>query len=255
MPHLVVFFALLLARVGAFVAVLPIFGGQALPRLVRVGLTMALTVMWAGSLAGDPGTAEWLAQPLETSWLGFGIALGREAVLGLLLGFAFGLFLVPARVAGEYLSQELGLSFGNMINPTGETATGSLTPLFDLLSTLVFLTLDVHHLFLVIFHALLTSHPLGAALPNVSVERLAAGATAVEEWGLLLVAPAAVCLFVTSVVLALMARAAPQMNVYSVGFPLRLLIGFLVALVLFPNFLAALVTIFGRCGELVLGLV
>lgn len=254
MAALVVPFALLLARVGAFVAVLPVFGGQTLPRLVRVGLAGSLTVMWATSPADAPGATGWADGPLETSWVGLGVALGREAVLGLLLGYAFGLFLVPARVAGEYLSQELGLSFGSLINPSGGESGGSLTPAFDLVATLVFLSLDVHHLFLTVFHALLTAHPLGAGLPAFSVERLAAGATAAEEWGLLLAAPVALCLFVTTVVLALMARAAPQLNVYAVGFPLRLLVGLVVIFVLFPNFLAALVTIFGRCGELVVGL-
>jgi flagellar biosynthetic protein FliR len=250
MSNLVGYYVLLLARVGFFVGVLPVFGGTGMPRLVRVGLVLVLTWFWGATLTANPALAGWLGRPLDVSWLTYGLALGREALLGALTGFAFGLFMVPARVAGEYISQEMGISFGNLLNPTGEITTGSVTPIFDLFSTLVFLALEVHHLLLATFQAGLTRTPLGAAWPPPPVQDALAAANAVQEWGLVLVAPIAVCLFLATVVLAVMARVAPLMNIYAVGFPLRLVVGMIALMVLFPDMLAALATAFGRVGEL-----
>ncbi len=253
MTNQLAYYLLLLTRVGLFVSVFPLVGGGAaagLPRLVRVGLVLALSSFWAASFTVSPELTGWLARPLDASWLVYGLALGREALLGALAGFAFGLFLIPARVAGEYISQELGLSFGSFFNPSGGTSAGSITPLFDALSTLVFLALDVHHVLLAAFQAALTRHPLGGAWPPPPVQSVLDAANAVQEWGLVLVAPVAACTFLVTVTLAVMARVAPQMNIYSVGLPLRLTVGLVALFVLFPDLLAALADIFGRVGGL-----
>lgn len=255
MSNLVVYFSLLLARVGTFIAILPILGGQTVPRLVKMGLALSLTCMWFGSTWNSPTVAAWLLQPVQTSSLGLGLALGREALLGALLGYAFGLFLIPARIAGEYLNQELGLSFGNLINPTGTTSTGPLTQIFDLLGTLIFLGLDGHHIFLAVLNSFVIRFPGGGVLPEVPVQLLVAGAAAAEEWGLLMVAPLALCLFLTSVVLALMARAAPQINIFAVGFPLRLTVGLVGLWLMLPTLVTGLVAIFGASSEWMQGLV
>src|SRR4029079_10845205 len=92
-------FVLVLARVSTFVATLPLFGGTYVPRLVKIGLAMALTCFWASC----PETAHydyWISSGAQVRWLAVGVALGREALLGAVLGFGFGLFLLPARVAG-----------------------------------------------------------------------------------------------------------------------------------------------------------
>src|SRR5262245_61263501 len=116
MAVLVLCFALVLARVGAFVAVLPLLGGGAVPRLVKLGLTVALGCSWFGTLFAKL-PPEGLSASLQSSWPALGVAAGREMLLGALLGYAFGLFLLPARAAGEVLSQETGLSLGGLLDP------------------------------------------------------------------------------------------------------------------------------------------
>jgi flagellar biosynthesis protein FliR len=93
MANLVVFFSLILTRVGAFVAVLPLFGATNVPRLVKAGLAFALATLWFGNVCAAP-PSELLNRPLETSWFVYGLAVGREATLGALLG---------------YVTEELGL--------------------------------------------------------------------------------------------------------------------------------------------------
>lgn len=241
--------ALVLVRVATLVTVLPVFGGQSVPRLVKVGLAVSLTVFWVEPALVSAPLEAGVASVAETSWLLYGVAAAREAVLGALLGYSFGLFLVPARIAGEYPTQELGLSFSAMLNPTDNSSAGPLTQLFDLFGILVFFALNMHHVLLAVFDSLFGSCPVGSPLPRLPIASLIGGAGLAQEWGILLVASMGACLFLITVVLSLLARAAPQFQLYAVGFPLRLIIGWVVVLLLLPGLITVLVVVQGRWGE------
>src|SRR5207249_4703763 len=135
-------------------------------------------------------------------------------------------------------------------------STGSpLTAIFEVLAVMVFLGLDGHHVFFGVLHSTFRNYPIGANLPGLPVQNLVAAAAATEEWGLMLAAPVALCLFLTTVILALLARAAPQLSLYTIGFPLRLGVGLAASFILFPNLLAALVNVFAHFGDLVTRLI
>ena len=97
-------FTLILVRVATFVALLPVFGGKNLPRLVKIGLSVALAAMWLGTYQTAP-MAPFLRSADNIHWLSFAVAVGREVVLGAILGYAFGLLLLPARIAGSYIAR------------------------------------------------------------------------------------------------------------------------------------------------------
>lgn len=175
--------------------------------------------------------------------------------LGALLGYAFGLFQVPARVCGEFLTEELGLSFGAFLDPTGTGNVSALTQILDALGILLFLGLDGHHLFLAALDMTFTRYPVGGPLPDVPVQNLVAGASLTIRWGLVLAMPVAIALFVVTFVLAVMTRAAPQINLFTVGFPLRLGAGLVLLFLLLPNLLHSLVNALERFGELLARLV
>ncbi len=228
----VVSFSLILARVGTFVTVLPLFGTNSVPRMVRVGLAVALTLFWF-DFSKAPGD-EFLSRAESVPWLAFGVALAREAILGALLGYMLGLLLAPARIAGEFIGQEMGLAFGNLIDPTSAQPSGPVTQIFEMIGILVFFGLDGHQLFLIALHATFGRWPLGGSLTALPVAQLVTGAATAEEWGILLAAPLAFCLFLTTAVLALMARAAP---------------GLVACIILLPDILRGMAHIFGRMGE------
>jgi flagellar biosynthetic protein FliR len=246
---LAIYFGLVLARVGTGVAVMPLLGGSSTPRLVKAGLALALTVFWFGSVAlPDVRTLEGLARGPALTLV---LVLGREILLGALLGFAFNLFLVPARVAGEFISQEIGLPLATVLGPAADTQAGSITLLLETLSSLLFLGLDLHHVFLAALHASFARYPLGGAPHAFPVAPLVDGVAAAQEMGLLLAAPLAAALFLVTIVLALLTRAAPQLNIYSIGFGLQAGVALLAGLVLMPDMLAFFLVIFGRLGEYV----
>jgi flagellar biosynthetic protein FliR len=235
---LVTAFTLTLARTATFISVLPLVGGANTPAMVKAGLALLLSVLFfndaSAALMQNPQAAAAL-----TTWLGLGMALGREILLGAVLGFALGLFLLPAHVAAEFITQESGLSFANVVTATGTDSSNALTVVFELLASLVYFALDLHHVFLLLLQETFQHMPIGRefALPNWD---FAAAAGRAEEGGLLLAAPVALCLFLTTVVLALMVRAAPQLNLYSIGFPLRVLVCLGAVLLLMPQLIVGM---------------
>lgn len=239
----VVFLALVLVRIGAFVTFLPLFGGQAVPRLVKIGMVLSLSVFWVPEVAAQ-GLQRWMFAP--PGWAIFVLIVGKEALLGAVLGYAFGLFLLPARIAGEYLTQELGLSFGNLVDPGSGVSGGAITLFLDMTSALLFLVLDIHHVLLAVFHATFTLYPLGGPAVQLSPENAVVAAQLVQHWGLSLIAPVGLTLFLTTIILALMARSSPQMNMFAVGFPLRILVGLLALLLLLPGIIAAMTAAFDQ---------
>lgn len=247
MEPLVLSFSLVLARVTAFLAVLPILGGANAPRTVKVGLSVALALLYLSLLGVGPAQA--VLHGGELSWLTFGLAIGREAILGAFLGYVMGLVLLPARIVGDYLGQEMGLTLGQLSDPLSGPPSAVLSQFFELLAGVLFLGLDGHHLFFAALHGLFLRLPVGAATP-LPVAGLVAGLDSAQQAGLLLAAPVGAVLFLTSLALALMTRAAPQLNVFSLSFAIRVGAGLGAVLLLFPDFLRALVGVLGRMGGL-----
>ena len=239
--------SLILARVAAFVGVLPILGGPQTPNLVKVGLTMALTVMWSFAMFGEP-TPLPPDSVVTVSWI---MALGREAALGALFGFFFSLFLLPATIAGEYLTQEMGLSFASMVSAVGTGSASTPATILELFASLLFLGLDLHHVFLAVLDATFRRFPVGQGFSLPLCDPVGAAASA-EEWGILLGVPVALCLFVTTIALAFLNRAAPQLSIYSIGFPLRLIVGLGALLVMLPYMIAGLVQALTEFTDLVM---
>ena len=243
---LVVYAALVLARVGTFVAVMPPFAART-PKLVRVSLTLAITAFYLTAAA--PGWDPAFAQAaVDIHPIRYALALLREGLLGAAMGLAFTLFLLPARIAGEFVTGQIGLNISPAVSPAGTDGGGPLTVAFETAGGLLFLIADGHHLVLLLLHLSFDKMPLGgSAMPQAAV--LLSGLASAYEAGLLLAGPLALCLLLLAVVLAVMSRAAPQLNVYSIGFTLQVTVALLGTLFLLPEIVRALAMTVGRVGD------
>lgn len=246
---LAVYVALVFARVGAFVAVMPLFSGRT-PKSVRAALTLALTAFYLGQIA--PAWDRHVAgQAGDIHWLAFSLAMLRETVLGAAMGFAFNLFLLPPRIAGEFITQQIGLALSPQAGISGDQPAGPLTLAFEAAGALVFFQLDGHHIALSVLHASFSRLPLGGTLVPEAADPALTALTQSYEMGLLLAAPLGVCLFLLAVVLAIMSRAAPQLNIYSIGFALQVLLALIGSLYLMPDMLHLMANFVGRAGAAV----
>lgn len=245
MSAIVIYVGLLLARITAFVGVMPLFGPRA-PRLVRLGLAVALTAFYLGNVS--PGWSPELAKrPADVHPIRLVFALAREALIGAALGLAFGLFLLPARVAGEFITHQIGLNI-TPENSATSTETGSvISNTFEIIAGLVFLVSDGHHVVLGVLHSSFASLPLGgASIPQVG--SMVGGLQTAYEMGILLAGPLALCLLLLAVTLAIMARTAPQLSVYSVGFTLQVFVLLFGGVFLIPEFVLTTHAILDRTG-------
>lgn len=232
-------FALTLARAGTFVFFLPIIGGRSSPNTVKVGLAFALAVFWF-SVWGTQPSAEFIQLAAAKHWLACTIAMGREAVLGALLGFLFSLLLVPSRIAGAYVAQEMGLTIATISDPVTRQPASVLTHLFEALAVLVFFGLDVHHMLLLAMNASFRLWAIGTSIPDSALLLAISGVSDAHRWGLMIAAPIGISMFLTTVVLLLLNRASPQFNLFSVGIVVRLAIGFGALLLFLPTVVASL---------------
>lgn len=246
MTAVAVYAGLLLARVGAFVAVMPPFASRT-PRTVRAAFAIVLTAFYLSAAA--PGwDAEFAAKAADAHPLRYALALVREALLGASMGFAFALFLLPARLAGEFVTLQIGLNAAQAQNPSGPDGGGPITNAFETAAGMLFLVADGHHLVFLALHASFGTLPLGGTvLPDANP--MLSGLSTAYEMGLLLAAPLAVCLFLLSVTLAIMTRAAPQLNVYSVGFTLQVFVALLGGLFLLPEVVRGLTVVVGHTQQ------
>lgn len=245
-PAYPVYIGLILARVGAFVAVMPPFATRT-PRIVRAAFAVVLTAFYLNASAPhwDPHMAAHAANPHP---LRYALALVREVLLGASMGFTFALFLLPTRIAGEFITLQVGLNAAPTVGPTGSESGGPLANLFETAGGLLFLVLDVHHAVFRVFHSTFDIFPLGGTiLPEAN--RLLSGLASAYEMGLMLAGPLALCMFLLSVTLAIMSRAAPQLNVYSIGFTLQVCVVLAGTLFLLPEIVRAIAIAVERTGE------
>lgn len=249
METMVLSFSLILARAGAFVAVLPLLGTVSTPRTVKVGLSVALAVLYFVLLGGS-AAPESLTKDGPVSWLAFALVLMKETLLGAFLGYAMSLVLLPVRIAGEYLGQEMGFAMAAQADPTAGNPSIVVTQIFEMLAGVLFLGLDGHHLFLAALHGTFLRIPLGGWSGMSAVGPMTAGLASAQEWGMSLAAPVGAVLFLTSIVLAFMTRAAPQLNVFSLGFALRIGLGLGGLFVLMPEFASSLVRAIAHMSDL-----
>jgi len=239
-PAIVIYLGLILARVGAFVAVMPPFASRT-PRLVRLGLTIALTLFYVSEVS-----PEW-ERKVEVHSFVYAVALVREALIGAAMSFVFGLILLPARIAGEFVTQQVGLNVSPVVGPTGESG-GAVTNVFEIVAAMVFLAVDGHHIVLAALHGSFAILPLGGQnVPQAGP--MIIGLSSSYEMAMLLAGPMVLCLFLLAVTLAVMARAAPQLNVYSIGFTLQVMVVLIGGLFLLPDIVMTMQGIVGRTGD------
>jgi flagellar biosynthesis protein FliR len=244
-----IYFALILARVGTFVAIMPLFADRA-PRVVRAGLALALAVFYFSAVG--PRWDAGMASAVHANALSFGLSLGREALIGAAMGFAFSLFLLPAQIAGSFISQQIGLAAGPIGGPTGQTGAGPLGVAFEIMASLIFLQLDGHHVLLAALHASFAKFPLGGMLLPQPTGQMVAGLARAQELGVLLASPVAFCLFLLTIVLAFMARVAPQLNIITIGFTLQSIVALLGVAFLLPDIVRLMSSITGTTGVAVM---
>ena len=216
-----------MVRIGAAFVAAPVFGAVGVPVTVRVALTGAIGVLVLGSHAVPPPPTVFAFATV--------LAVAAEALVGFALGFVLQIAFAAPLVASEMIGGAMGLSFATAIDPQNGAATPALGQFLSILLTLLFLSVDGH---LVLVDMLVRSYqalPPGAAwLDAQHLKGIALFGGYAFLAGLLLALPVGFLLLCLNLVVGMMSRAAPALNLYAVGLPASVAVGVVALAAAFP---------------------
>ncbi|MCQ9424935.1 flagellar biosynthetic protein FliR [Pseudomonas sp. LJDD11] len=213
-------FMLPLFRIVALLMTMPIIGTTLVPRRVRLYLAVAITVVVAPVLPPVPAV-----QALDLSAL---LLIGEQVIIGVGMGLCLQLFFQVFVIAGQIIATQMGMGFASMVDPANGVSTAVVGQFFTMLVTLMFLAMNGHLVVLEVLIESFTTLPVGGGLQINSFWGLANGLSWTLAAGLRLVLPAIAALLIINIAFGIMTRAAPQLNIFSIGFPMTLVLGMVI---------------------------
>lgn len=208
------------ARIAAWLYFDPLLGNRAAPMSARLAIALVLTV----------AVAPILPNPQQLQLMsGDGLlVLLQQIAIGAALGFCLRIVFAAVEFAGQIMGLQMGLSFATLFDPINGAQTPVVSQFLVLTAALILFAFNGHH---VVIDALARSFvdiPVGASLGATGFYALAQWGGAIFMTGLHIALPVTAALLATNLTIGMMTRAAPQLNIFAVGFPLTLGVGFLV---------------------------
>jgi len=229
-------FAWPLARILALIASAPVIGNPSVPASIKIGLGVFIAVLVA-PLVPTPADIS----PASADGL---LILAQQVLIGLAMGYAMQIVFHAAEMAGEFVGLQMGLGFATLYDASVPGMIPVIGQFLGIVVSLAFLAVDGH---LLLVSSLVQSFQVLPLAPLSAPS----GLRAVAEWGgsifsfgLALSLPLLAALLITNLALGVLTRAAPQLNIFAVGFPLTILIGFLGLTLALPYFAPTLERMF-----------
>jgi len=208
-------FTLVLGRIGGMVAIAPIFGTLAIPRTVRVffavGMAFVVTPVYLNTTL-----------PPVSNLVTYAHLMANEVAVGLLLGLGVTIVFSGIQVAGQIVSKMSGLSLADVFDPSFGENVSIFTQLFFFVTMAVFVAIGGHRIVLEAVLETFTWAPPGhAALGATYVDALTGLMSQSFALGIRAAAPLLIALFLSTMVLGLIGRTLPQVNIVAVGFSIN----------------------------------
>jgi flagellar biosynthetic protein FliR len=225
------YFLLAVTRILSMLIQIPVLGGRIVPNQVKVGLGLLLAILIP---AWSPLPQDAPAMPPIT----LTFALGTEVLIGTLAGFGARLVFTVVQVAGSVMGIGSGFGAGQILNPAFEDSGSVMNNFFVMMSTLLFFVLDGHHSFIRALSVSFDLLPINSPFPIDSPDRLISMASSLITLGIQMAMPVLGAVLLADLTMGLLARVAPQVNVFFLGAPLKVGVGLLTLalglVVLFP---------------------
>lgn len=226
----VIGFMLVVARLSGLFLIAPVFSSQMIPTRIKLMALLALAATLTPIVMGSEPA-------VPTSVLGLVGAVLMEALIGLAIGFSVAIVFSAVQVGASMIDTSIGFSMANIVDPLNNVQASVLSSFYSLVATLAFLAVNGHHWMLAGFKRSFDVVTLGTP-PDVP-------ATMANLFGVFgqlfamafqIAAPVLVTLLLVDVVLGIVARVVPQMNVFFVGIPLKIGVGLVAVIITLPAF-------------------
>lgn len=227
-------FMLAFTRVAGILSAGPMFIGRNVPGMFKLGLCFFVTLLVLPGLQSA-------SIHLPSTLLGLVLVLLHEVAIGLAVGLLAQVVFASVQMAGELLGLQMGFSMMNLVDPSSGATMPVIGQIYGLFATLIFFLIDAHHIFVRGVFASFELAPLGAAtLGPAAVATLTAAVGKLFVMALELGGPVMAALFLADVALGLVARTLPQMNIFTVGLPLKIVLGLVTLAATLPIFVSVL---------------
>lgn len=233
-------FILPLARILALIASSPVLGNKQIPARVKVGLAMLITFLIAPTLN--------ISADID-AFSGSGLfILTQQIMAGLAMGFAMRLVFTAVEMAGDLMGMQMGLGFASFFDPINFTQTQVIAQFIGIIAVLAFLSLNGHLLMLATLAESFQAFPISTHTPSaLGLHTLALWGGSIFAHALRLSLPVIAALLITNLALGILTRSAPQLNIFAIGFPVTIIVGF-AALMLTLPYLTPLMDMFTQAG-------
>lgn len=229
-------------RIMGLLAVAPLFGNRGIPARLKVALGMLLAAIVAPTIAALP--------PMDPMSIAGVLLLAQQFIIGIAMGFAMRIVFTAVELAGELCGMTMGLGFATFFDPQSSGRTSAISQFLSLLTLMVYLAANLHLVVLSTLVDSFTSMPISAMPMGGDLFRQLVGwGGRIFSAGLQLALPVVAGLLITNIALGILTRAAPQLNLFGVGFPITLSVGFLMLALTVPYLAMPLERLFAEAFE------
>lgn len=221
-----------LTRILAMIASSPVFGNKQLPVRVKVGFSMLLAIIIAPTIGAMPPVAVGSPQGL--------LIIIQQIIIGVAMGFTMRLIFTAVEMAGELAGLQMGLGFASFYDPINATHSPIIAQWMGIIAVLTFLAINGHLYMLSALAESFQTLPVGNMLPDKGIYAVVSWGGSIFAYALQISLPILAALLITNIALGILTRAAPQLNLFAVGFPITLAIGFFVLVLTLPYFIPML---------------
>ena len=227
-------FLLVFFRMTGMTLSAPLFSNDSFPMQLRIWVAFFLSLLvfplvWAQ-------TPEGIFTGVFRHPASAALAVAGEIAVGWVLGWTASIIVWVAQLAGHFIGQDIGLSLGDVFDPISESNSSPIALFFFTLALLAFVLMDGHHQVILAVARSFQVAPPGSFPLTSETSLFLVRDLGGEIWrtGLQLALPSMVALLIVTVAMAVLARAVPEMNVFILGFAVRIVVGFLSFLVVLP---------------------
>ncbi|HHH38901.1 MAG TPA: flagellar biosynthetic protein FliR [Sedimenticola sp.] len=217
-----------LIRISALVLAAPVFNARQIPVLYRLGLVLVLTLVTMPLLPRPP-----LVDVFSSSAL---LMVLQQLLIGIAMGFMLQMVFAALVFGGQVVAYSMGLGFASMMDPQNGVQVPVISQFYLILATLLFLVFDGH---LLLIRMLVESfHTFPVAIDGIGrsgIREIVAWGSHLFAAGLLMALPVMAALLLVNLGMGVITRASPQLNIFAVGFPITMLLGFMLMWITLPG--------------------
>lgn len=230
-------------RVGMMMTVAPIFGSRLMPVRARIVAALVITLVLLPIIPEVPAI-----DPLSAA--GFLIAV-QQLLIGMIMGFILQMMFAALVVGGQTVALSMGLGFASMVDPQNGVQVPVVSQIYLIIATLLFLSMNGHLILISVLADSFISLPIGGAgITKMVLWDVVLWSGEMFANGVLIALPAVTALLLVNLAFGVITRAAPQLNIFGVGFPLTLCMGFIIILYTLPGMVPQFERLMTRAFEI-----